>query len=119
MLDFARRQPEEREPFIRDTANRRGVTRLIAEKDYWICVTLRLLFDEPELRRHLVFKGGTSLFKVFGIINRFSEDIDLSVDPAWLGFSGENSPERNDISRSERERRCGRLEHACAEATRD
>ena len=39
----------------------------------------------PELR----FKGGTSLSKVFGLIDRFSEDIDISIDRATLGFSGE------------------------------
>lgn len=41
--------------------------------------------DVPELR----FKGGTSLSKVFGLIDRLSEDIDISIDRAALGFSGE------------------------------
>jgi predicted nucleotidyltransferase component of viral defense system len=34
------------------------------------------------------FKGGTSLSKVFGLIDRFSEDIDISINRAALGFSG-------------------------------
>ena len=45
------------------------------------------LFERPEWREALVFKGGTALSKVFGIIRRFSEDIDLSVSPATLGIS--------------------------------
>jgi predicted nucleotidyltransferase component of viral defense system len=36
----------------------------------------------PELR----FKGGTSLSKVFGLIERLSEDIDISIDRAALGL---------------------------------
>jgi hypothetical protein len=40
----------------------------------------------------LLFKGGTSLSKVFGIIERFSEDVDLSFDRAGLGFGGESDP---------------------------
>ena len=36
---------------------------------------------------HVVFKGGTSLSKVFGAIQRFSEDTDLAVSPQALGFT--------------------------------
>ena len=44
-----------------------------------------------EIGRHLVFKGGTSLSKAWGLIDRFSEDVDLAVDRAFLGFEGELS----------------------------
>jgi hypothetical protein len=47
----------------------------------------------------LVFKGGTSLSKVFGAIRRFSEDIDLSFDRAELGYAGERDPESKEISK--------------------
>ncbi len=40
----------------------------------------------------MLFKGGTSLSKVFGVIERFSEDVDLSFDRAGLGFGGESDP---------------------------
>jgi hypothetical protein len=40
----------------------------------------------------LLFKGGTSLSKVFGAIERFSEDVDLSFDRAGLGFGGDSDP---------------------------
>ena len=68
---------------------------VIVEKDFWVTWTLARLFEEPSYRPALVFKGGTSLSKVFGVINRFSEDIDLSISPVLLGhneaFSGRRS----------------------------
>ncbi len=56
---------------------------MILEKDFWVCWILGILF-ESEFASSLVFKGGTSLSKVFGVIDRFSEDIDLSLSPAFL-----------------------------------
>ena len=47
---------------------------VILEKDFWVSWLLRLLFAQSELAPFLVFKGGTSLSKVFGVIDRFSED---------------------------------------------
>ncbi|WP_395741151.1 nucleotidyl transferase AbiEii/AbiGii toxin family protein [Prosthecobacter sp.] len=59
----------------------------IIEKDFWVCWLLGLLFDASQSRDgRFVFKGGTALSKVFRVINRFSEDIDLSLDPAVLGI---------------------------------
>ncbi len=58
----------------------------IVEKDFWVCWMLGLLFDHPEWSKGLVFKGGTSLSKVFKAIARFSEDIDLSLCPEVLGI---------------------------------
>ena len=49
------------------------------EKDIWIVATLRALFDAP-FGRHLIFKGGTSLSKVWRAIRRFSEDVDVTYD---------------------------------------
>ena len=47
------------------------------EKDFWVCWTLSRLFSSPELKKSLRFKGGTSLSKVYGVIDRFSEDLDF------------------------------------------
>ena len=58
---------------------------MILEKDFWVSWLLRLLFAQPELAPFLVFKGGTSLSKVFGVIDRFSEDIDLCLVPEFVG----------------------------------
>jgi hypothetical protein len=68
------------------------MTPAIIEKDFWVCWTLKRLFTLPDLPAGLLFKGGTSLSKVFGIIERFSEDVDLSFDRAGLGFGGDSDP---------------------------
>ncbi len=118
MLNFAKLPLDERAALIHEVANRRGLTRVMVEKDFWVCFTLRLLFSIPELADRFVFKGGTSLSKVFGIIKRFSEDIDLSVDPEWLGFGGDNRPDAGG-SRSQFEKRCKKLELACIVAVEE
>jgi predicted nucleotidyltransferase component of viral defense system len=43
---------------------------------------------EMEIGKYLIFKGGTSLSKAWRLIERFSEDIDLALDMAYLGFEG-------------------------------
>lgn len=58
---------------------------VILEKDFWVSWLLGLLFAQPELASFLVFKGGTSLSKVFGVIDRFSEDVDLCLVPEFVG----------------------------------
>lgn len=60
------------------------------EKDWWVTQVLRVLFGLP-YAEHLSFKGGTSLSKAWGIIERFSEDIDIAVSREYLGFAGELS----------------------------
>jgi predicted nucleotidyltransferase component of viral defense system len=67
----------------------------IIEKDFWVVWTLERLFSIEELKNHLTFKGGTSLSKVYGIIERFSEDIDVSIEKDFLGFdTDEKDPEK-------------------------
>ena len=58
------------------------------EKDFWVCWMLRRLF-EPPIVHDLLFKGGTSLAKAYHAIRRFSEDLDLTIPRAVLGFAGE------------------------------
>ncbi|MCA1660934.1 MAG: nucleotidyl transferase AbiEii/AbiGii toxin family protein [Novosphingobium sp.] len=67
------------------TAQRLGTTPQNAEKDFWLCWTLDALFNGPGAGPRLLFKGGTSLSKVFGLIQRFSEDIDVTVFRDDLG----------------------------------
>ena len=68
-----------------------GMAPAIVEKDLWVCYTLDLLFHRFEYSGGIVFKGGTSLSKCFGLIQRFSEDIDLILDWRLLGY-GEGEP---------------------------
>ena len=58
----------------------------VIEKDFWVCWVLEKIFSDPELKEILCFKGGTSLSKVFNVIERFSEDIDIILHPKVLGF---------------------------------
>lgn len=72
-LKFLDLPPDERRLYIGQAATRRNVSPVVLEKDFWVCWLLGILF-ESEFAGSLVFKGGTSLSKVFGVIDRFSED---------------------------------------------
>ena len=69
-------------------ADETGMAAYAVEKDWWVVQTLAALF-EMEIGQYLIFKGGTSLSKAWGLIERFSEDIDLAFDRALLGVEGE------------------------------
>ena len=90
MESVARLSSAERRELFAETAARKGMTPTIVEKDFWVCWTLGRLFAHPNLSRLLMFKGGTSLSKVFNLIERFSEDIDLILD--WRVVVGEDDP---------------------------
>lgn len=68
--------------------NKLGLPEQAVEKDYWVTVMLQLIFDS-ELSEHIIFKGGTSLSKNGNLIERFSEDIDLSVNYEYFGLTDE------------------------------
>lgn len=86
MADFATLPPGERALFFQQYQRLHDVDPVIVEKDFWVCWLLGRIFAQPDLGGHVVFKGGTSLSKVFGAIVRFSEDIDLGISPAVLGW---------------------------------
>lgn len=90
MESVARLSDAERRELFSETAARRGMAPAIVEKDFWVCWTLGRLFAHSDLSRLLMFKGGTSLSKVFNLIERFSEDIDLILD--WRVVVGEDDP---------------------------
>jgi hypothetical protein len=83
--------PKDRRDLFSETASRLGMNPAIVEKDFWVCWILKHLFAEPALKGQMVFKGGTSLSKVFGLIDRFSEDIDLILDWRLLGYGHDES----------------------------
>ncbi len=89
----------EREIMLRNTAAKCGMSDGIVEKDFWVCWTLDYLFHACPWADHLAFKGGTSLSKCFGLIQRFSEDIDIILDWRLLGYEkGEPWGERSRTS---------------------
>jgi Nucleotidyl transferase AbiEii toxin, Type IV TA system len=72
--------PRDRLDLFLATANRLGAPVGHVEKDFWVCWTLNALYQErPSDQPRLLFKGGTSLSKAYGLIQRFSEDLDITV----------------------------------------
>jgi hypothetical protein len=72
--------------FLNEASERTGYPNQIIEKDFWVTVALKAVF-ETAWAAALVFKGGTSLSKAWNLIERFSEDIDLAIDRQALGFT--------------------------------
>jgi hypothetical protein len=87
------------------------------EKDFWVCLTLKHLFGLPGARDHFIFKGGTSLSKVWRAIHRFSEDIDISLSREWLGFGGDRDSEAVG-TRKQRKKQLEALSSACGDRLR-
>jgi hypothetical protein len=112
MDEFARLPADDRRAFIQEAASRRDLTPVIIEKDFWVCWTLRRLTTAPELADQITFKGGTSLSKAYGIIHRFSEDIDLTVRRSAPLIDKVASPMEDGIGTNERKRRIDALKEA-------
>ena len=77
---------EELDLVIQNTADKLSMSKAIVEKDLWVCMILKYLFRDFKYKDTIVFKGGTSLSKVYKLIERFSEDIDLALDWKVLGY---------------------------------
>lgn len=101
----------ERAAYFEKAAEIQSLSSQIVEKDFWVCWTLRELFTLPDIKDHLTFKGGTSLSKVYKIIARFSEDIDISIEKSYLGFVGDRDPET--VGAKKRNVLLGELSNAC------
>lgn len=117
MQRFLTLDPKTQRLAMEQAAAAKGLAFVAVEKDFWVCWTLEQLFLLPEIGGHLTFKGGTSLSKVWELIERFSEDIDLVVDKGWLGFGGEKDPESAPSNESRKER-LKALKTACGRAVR-
>ncbi|GAP71459.1 nucleotidyl transferase AbiEii/AbiGii toxin family protein [Candidatus Symbiothrix dinenymphae] len=81
---------KERQDILLEVSKKIKLQPFIIEKDWWVVQTLRLI-TQMDVVEHLVFKGGTSLSKAWGLIDRFSEDIDLAINREFFGFSGDIS----------------------------
>lgn len=90
MIQFLNIPVNEQKKIYQDISNRVGLPPQAVEKDAWVTLMLRMIFTS-QLSDHLIFKGGTSLSKAFGLIQRFSEDIDLGINRKHLGFEGDLS----------------------------
>lgn len=84
--DLLRMSIAERSAYMVVAATSLGISELIVEKDLWVVWMLEQLFALAPQLGPFTFKGGTSLSKGFNAIQRFSEDIDISIDRAKLGY---------------------------------
>lgn len=91
---------QERSELFSETARMMHTTNAIVEKDFWVVWVLDKIFSDDRINKILMFKGGTSLSKVFNLIGRFSEDIDLILD--WDLVSGENPNQERTKSKQDK-----------------
>jgi len=98
-MNFTYLPLENRLEVIHRTYAATGLSPQIIEKDWWVTAVLRALFSLP-YAEILSFKGGTSLSKCYGLIERFSEDIDIAVNRENPDFTKTNTRIRNDFRRA-------------------
>lgn len=91
MLSVVTEDDSKRAAIIELGVSETGLSEAILEKDLWVCYLLDYLFHRSEFKGSIIFKGGTSLSKAFGLIERFSEDVDLILDWRLIGY-GLNEP---------------------------
>ncbi len=75
--EFLKFPNEQRKAILEGAESQLGIRSNLLEKDIWICWVLNKLFTLP---KRMAFKGGTSLSKCYELIDRFSEDVDVTVD---------------------------------------
>jgi hypothetical protein len=105
--EFLKATRQDRRDVFLATAARLGTPAQNVEKDFWVSWTLDVLFNGLPLGHpRFLFKGGTSLSKCYGLISRFSEDIDITVFREDLGQAA-SVPELEAMSRKKRQTRPG------------
>ncbi len=110
----------ERLASVQAAAKDRRIEDRAVEKDWWVTIILKALFN-TECGPSLLFKGGTSLSKGWGLIQRFSEDIDIAIERKFyrdvLGFAfaaGENHSQLMRLRKASRDYIHGVLSHSGA-----
>ena len=88
MTDYFLLTPAQQRTIIEQTQNRLGLPPQAVEKDLWVTCILQVLFS-LDISANIIFKGGTSLSKFGNLIERFSEDIDIAIDPSTYGLTGD------------------------------
>ena len=106
--------PEERKRLFIDQVNAETTMSVKAiEKDWWVTLVLKALFSLP-MADHFVFKGGTSLSKGWGLIQRLSEDIDIALSPEAFGKEYKTSPTNSYVKQLKRDGTAYTSVHICA-----
>src|SRR6185312_5257325 len=102
MIGWLSLTEDQRRETLRQAARISGISPKAIEKDWWVTLVLRALFEGP-WASFMVFKGGTSLSKCWNLIERFSEDIDIALDPKAFGMRYKSMPTKGDIERLKRQ----------------
>lgn len=92
---------EQKESVYYEIKQNLNVSPKAAEKDWWVSHVIKAIFS-LECADALTFKGGTSLSKAWGVTERFSEDIDISIDKSFFGLSGDTRSSRDRIRKLSR-----------------
>lgn len=101
MTGWLKLTDEQRRETLAQAQQRTGIGVKALEKDWWVTLTLKALFQSI-YAKHLVFKGGTSLSKCWKLISRFSEDIDIALDPEAFEMKYEEHPSKSYVDRLKR-----------------
>ncbi|NEO20754.1 MULTISPECIES: nucleotidyl transferase AbiEii/AbiGii toxin family protein [Moorena] len=113
--EFLNLPAQDRNDVFESTADSLNTRSSYIEKDFWVCLVLDILYNGlPQEHPRLLFKGGTSLSKVYQLISRFSEDVDLVVFRSDLGFAGDNDPSALGISSKRRKKLASELKQAAS-----
>ena len=86
---------------INEASRISGISAKAIEKDWWVTLSLKLVFNTP-YAKHFAFKGGTSLSKGWQLIDRFSEDIDISLSSEAVGIAYADKPSKTFVEQLRR-----------------
>ncbi len=86
---------------INEASRISGISAKAIEKDWWVTLSLKMVFNTP-YAKHFAFKGGTSLSKGWQLINRFSEDIDISLSSEAVGIPYIEKPSKTFVEQLRR-----------------
>jgi hypothetical protein len=112
-LELDKLSEQDRLDLIGATTDRLDASAQAIEKDIWVCRTIDALFTGLGQRPKLFFKGGTSLSKGYGLIKRFSEDVDIVVSRPGLGVRLDEDP-LSKVSRKQRDEAANRACEKCS-----
>jgi hypothetical protein len=92
---------DQRRATLAQAAQESGMRAEVVEKDWWVTLTLKAMFNTP-YAQYMVFKGGTSLSKCWNLIARFSEDIDIALSPEAFEMKYEETPSKAYVKKLKR-----------------
>jgi Nucleotidyl transferase AbiEii toxin, Type IV TA system len=102
MIDWLQLNNGQRKAVIDEAEQLSGISAKAIEKDWWVTLILKALFQSA-YSHQMAFKGGTSLSKGWKLIARFSEDIDIALDPQAFGMVYKEDPTKGYVDKLKRE----------------